>query len=269
MMDQISEKELKLRAKEGLTKRDALLLGQTQAEGLRNLLNISVGNDSEYPSQKELRNCKFNLPVAVQWIIGDITVETMEDKKERMVFFGFDDGKFTYSKTHLGTETGVMVRKNDLFPDDLKGVIIAEVHTHPPMLKFESLPSNSDICEFVTHDRHVPVKLVSGERPYIMVKSADYYQKETPSDNQVLYKQLKRDLDNATRRFIRRNSHHNLEKLESFLASFLNSYGIVLFTGKEDVKGLGFPSPTITNGSKKITFSAVEPMHGETLQKIA
>ena len=266
----MSEKELKLRAEEGLIERDALLTGQLQAEGLGNLLNISTGSDSEYPLKKELRNCEFRLPHEVQWAIGDITRETMNDGVEREVFIGFNSGKFTYSRVHLGTETGVGIRKKDLFPDDFDGTVIAAAHTHPIVLERPSLPSNPDICSFIIDLRHVPVMVISGEPSWILVKSEDYYQGEIPVNNDFLYKQFKKDLYNAERRFKRSNPHYyKLEEYESFLASFLNNHGIVLFACKEHVTGLGDGSARITDGVGNITFSAVEPKHEEIFRKVA
>jgi len=234
-MEEITEEGLKLRTGEGLATRDALLKGELQGVAVRRL--ISNSSKESYPSEKEIFYTFF-LPKDIQRLVGEITYDTLRvDGKEREVFIAFGEGNFEASQVLKGTEHVVNIKKKDLFPKN-SGIVLMDIHTHPG--DFFNLPSTVDLANFITYARHIPVMVVSGSTGgWLLLKTAEFFKTNIPQDSKSLYKELKRDLDNAEKRFMRKNSRYTFEDFESFQASFLEKYGIMFFKSEAYISGCG------------------------------
>jgi hypothetical protein len=105
---------------------------------------------------------------------------------------------------------------------------------------------------------------------WILLKTAEFFKRDVPFDFVSSYQDLKRDLYNAERRFRRKNPNSSHEDFESFIASFLEEYGIMFFHSELDIEGCG------TMGRRPILdefpdhrFKHILPRYKEVTQRVA
>ena len=258
MFDSQSEKIE--RAKKSLIKRETLLRGELQAEGVRKFLGIEPL--AEYPAVRELPG-RFLVAEEITRRIVAMTDQHLKEGRERECFIGWSGGNYWLGPIHVGTEEHILDEHRGLFPKDRPDYCLMEIHTHK-RTGGDILPlfSPQDIV-LLNHYRHIPAILVSSDTgAWFIVKSKEYYE---------LPLQSRRDV----KHFVSK-SQYNFETgigvgvaypaaVEFLYAAILERYGIILYSSNQNylqTKDFG-PRP-ILDPKQKVEMVKIS---GETHRK--
>jgi len=242
------------RAKAGLAKREALLRGELQVEGVRQLMGLKP--KSEYPNIDELPD-RFFLPAEIIPRVASMTRQQLEKGKERECFVGFLNGKYWLSKVHKGDEEAIRDEHRDFFPKKKPDYVVLEVHTHKAPEGKLPAPSSGDIASFLISFPHLPGVLISSDvAAWVMIKSRQSF--EMPVAKNVeergkAHKELKAFAERSIKNFCSSRIVDLTMNWDSLFAAILERYGAVLYSssprmlmvGQTDLNPILDPKQTV------------------------
>lgn len=227
------------RAKRGLVRRESLLKGEMQAEGVRKFLRI--GTSREYPRLEEFPSVFF-VPPKVVSSMASISSQAKKDGKEREFYVGISKGKWWLSPTHVGDEREINNLNRDLFPKKRPEYVIMEVHTHFPLsakADVLQLPSPRDIATLVVTNRDYSAMMVSAPSGvWLMIKGREYFQKQVAAGLEETRWNAVTNVVQEKIDELNRKPQLTILDCESYFARMLMKYGIAFYSSNPDY---GFP----------------------------
>jgi len=256
------------RAKARFTKREALLRGELQVEGVRRLMGLEL--KSEYPTLNELPE-RFFLPTEIIPRVASMTRQQLKKGKEVECFIGFQNGKYWLSKVHVGAKYEVTDQHRDLFPSRRPDYVLAEVHTHAVGDRIGDLvpPQSSDIASLLVYMRGIPGMIISSDAGgWFIVTGKEYFETIAAMGREEqprVFQEIKSFAQRSWDLFQSSKTTHFASDMESLLAAVLEKYGAVLYSSNPDFLKAPYLGPKpILDPKQKVEMVRVS---GETHKK--
>jgi hypothetical protein len=220
------------RAKVGLTKREALLKGELQAEGVRRLIGLEP--QGEYPMLGELPETVF-LPGEIIPRVVSMTRQYLKKGKEKECWAGFLNGKYWFSEVFTGSEWQVLDEHRNSFPRKRPDYLVLEIHTHKePAERILPLPAPPDIAALLVSCPQLPAMLISSDSgAWLMIKGREYFEKPVPNNvesRKKAWEEMVFFVEESRRNLISSGEETLSAHWESLLAAILTRYGAAFYS---------------------------------------
>lgn len=255
------------RAKAGHAKREALLRGDLQAEGIRKLIGLELRE--EYPILDELPQTVF-LPGEIVSRAAVMTQRYLKKGKEKECWTGFLNGNYWFSEVFTGDEWKITAEHRNYFPRKGPDYLVLEIHTHKePVERSLPLPTSSDVATFLVGTPQLPAMLISSDSgAWLMVKGKEYFGKPIPDnveDRHKAWEKVALFVDESRNNFISSGEQTFSASWESIYAAILERYGVAFYSSNPRYlpKGRGSSKP-ILDPKQKVEMIRIS---GETGKK--